>query len=346
MRTVVGTAGWSIARADAERFPSEGTALERYSKVFEGVEINSSFHRTHRSSTWAKWAECVPARFRFAVKVPKTITHQAKLIEPDALISLFAEEIRPLGKKLELLLVQLPPSLAFDTSVAARFFEKLHTATDGRIVCEPRHRSWFVESADRLLAELRVARAAAEPALSAVAARPGGWPELEYWRLHGSPDMYRSSYTSEAIDCYARQISQASAAGRQSWCIFDNTAAGAAIANALSLVSMLGQREGERAGYVGRPKSAHRSPRPRVVGDVPRTRRAIMDSSHTDTQPRPNLSAEPGEKDLAPNSRTETQPRPNITTEHQQEGDARSPSDTLDRGQRNGDRPSNRADQA
>jgi hypothetical protein len=108
----------------------------------------------------------------------------------------------------------------------------------------------------------------------------------------------------------------------------------------------LGQREGERAGYVGRPKSAHRSPRPRVVGDVPRTRRAIMDSSHTDTQPRPNLSAEPGEKDLAPNSRTETQPRPNITTEHQQEGDARSPSDTLDRGQRNGDSPSNRADQA
>jgi len=55
--------------------------------------------------------------------------------------------------------------------------------------------------------------------------------------------------------------------------------------------------------------------------------------THTNTQPRPNLSTEPGRKGPAPEGDTGTQPDPNLSTEHQLEGDARSPSDTLDRGQ-------------
>ena len=58
-----------------------------------------------------------------------------------------------------------------------------------------------------------------------------------------------------------------------------------------------------------------------------------MNDTHTGTQSRPNLSTEPGAKGTSPNSGTQTQPRPNVSTEHQKEGDARSPSDTLDRGQ-------------
>lgn len=59
----------------------------------------------------------------------------------------------------------------------------------------------------------------------------------------------------------------------------------------------------------------------------------MADDTQTETQPRPNLSTEPGEKGPALNAGTETQERPNLSTEHQLEGDARSPSDTLDRGQ-------------
>ena len=58
-----------------------------------------------------------------------------------------------------------------------------------------------------------------------------------------------------------------------------------------------------------------------------------MPDQANDTQPRPNRSTEPGNKDPNPSGGTETQPRPNISTEHQQHGDARNPSDTLDRGQ-------------
>src|SRR3954471_23178443 len=74
----IGTAGWSIPRDVADRFLADGSALERYASRFPVAEINSSFHRSHRPSTWERWAESVPADFRFSVKVPKTITHQAK----------------------------------------------------------------------------------------------------------------------------------------------------------------------------------------------------------------------------------------------------------------------------
>jgi len=217
MGAVIGTAGWSLARKDAAAFPTEGTALERYSRVFNGVEVNSSFHRPHQASTWAKWAASVPEHFRFAAKIPKTITHQAKLVDVDTLIEQFAREVEQLGSKLKLLLVQLPPKLAFDAAVAERFFNDLRRSIGAEIVCEPRNISWFDDDADAMLRHLRVARAAADPALSPVASVPGGWRGLAYWRLHGSPKMYRSSYDDEAVEMYARHIRSAIDDGLDAW---------------------------------------------------------------------------------------------------------------------------------
>jgi uncharacterized protein YecE (DUF72 family) len=239
MDPVIGTAGWSIAGKAAERFPADGTALQRYCAVFRGVEINSSFHRPHRASTWARWAASVPEGFRFAVKVPKTITHQAKLVGAEALAEQFSEDVKPLGDKLAVLLVQLPPKLGFDADVAERFFTHLRGLSGAQIACEPRNASWFKAEADALLDGLRVARVAADPALSPVAAMPGGWRGLDYWRLHGSPAIYRSPYEEEALDAYAAQIRTARDAGREAWCMFDNTAGSEATGNALSLMAKL-----------------------------------------------------------------------------------------------------------
>ncbi|MGZ8812269.1 MAG: DUF72 domain-containing protein [Thermoanaerobaculia bacterium] len=75
----IGTAGWSIPRAAAFRVESAGTQLERYSGLLSCAEINSSFHRPHAASTYAKWRDTTPPDFRFAVKVPRTITHELKL---------------------------------------------------------------------------------------------------------------------------------------------------------------------------------------------------------------------------------------------------------------------------
>lgn len=239
MAAIIGTAGWSIASTSADAFPPEGTALERYAAVFGGVEINSSFHRPHRPATWERWAGSVPEDFRFAVKIPKTITHQAKLAGCRELSADFVRQIAPLGDKLAVLLVQLPPKLGFDTAVAEAFFAHLQGLTGAALACEPRNAEWFEEGADALLDRLRVARVAADPARCPAAAVPGGWRGLSYWRLHGSPIMYRSSYDDAAISAYAQAIAAASAEGRSAWCMFDNTAGSAATGNALSLMRSL-----------------------------------------------------------------------------------------------------------
>jgi uncharacterized protein YecE (DUF72 family) len=240
MKGVIGTAGWSIARSEAAHFPAEGSALERYATVFGGAEINSSFHRSHRASTWQRWAESVPGDFRFSAKLPKTVTHANKLVDCADLVAAFLEEVAPLGKKLEVLLVQLPPKLAFDVAVAEAFFSDLKARSVAAIACEPRHPSWFANEADGLLARLEVARVAADPAVVPEAAKPGGWRGLDYWRLHGSPAMYRSAYGPEQLAIYAEAIREAQATGRRTWCMFDNTASSAATGDALWLLRTLG----------------------------------------------------------------------------------------------------------
>lgn len=216
--------------------PGPGSHLERYARRFAGVEINSSFHRPHRRSTYERWAASVPPGFRFAVKLPKTITHQQKLVDCAPLIERFGEEVAGLGDRRGPLLIQLPPSLAFDSDVARRFLDAVGVLP-GPSVFEPRHRSWFAAEPDALLVERGVARVAADPALVPAAAGPGGWRGLAYFRWHGSPHIYRSAYAAEML---AEQAGRIVDAGVETWTIFDNTASGAAMADALALQTLLG----------------------------------------------------------------------------------------------------------
>ncbi|HEU0133584.1 MAG TPA: DUF72 domain-containing protein, partial [Allosphingosinicella sp.] len=235
-KVLIGTAGWTIPSGSAEAFPSEGSSLERYSTRFGCAEINSSFHRSHRADTWRRWASSVPEDFRFSAKLSKEITHKRRLAEFEAPLAAFMSEMEEMGDRLEILLVQLPPSLAFDPAVAEPFLKALRARWDRHVALEPRNASWFEAEADSLLAEKRVARVAADPAKVPEAAQPGGWLGLSYYRLHGSPVVYRSSYDDGRLEAYAQRI--ATGAG-PAWCIFDNTASSAATADALKLQGLL-----------------------------------------------------------------------------------------------------------
>ena len=208
--------------------PQDGTHLQRYARVFNAAEINSSFHRPHRDTTYRKWAESTPEGFLFSVKMPREITHNLKLRRARLPLEQFLSESAGLGDRRGPLLVQLPPSFAFDARVIARFLELLRARHDGDVVWEPRHATWFTGKADALLAEYRIARVAADPPCAPAAGSPGGWTGLTYYRLHGSPRTYWSSYTPEFIGALAARLTA------ESWCIFDNTASGAALDNALS----------------------------------------------------------------------------------------------------------------
>jgi uncharacterized protein YecE (DUF72 family) len=237
--TLVGTAGWSLPRAVQDAFPEGGSHLERYAARFPVAEINSSFHRPHKRSLYERWAAAVPEHFRFCAKLPKTITHERRLVDCESLLHEFLEQAGGLGSKLSCLLVQLPPSFAYDAALVGGFLRMLRDQHAGAIALEPRHASWFEPDADALLREMEVARVLADPVRHAPGALPGGWPGRVYLRLHGSPRVYYSSYEAPLLQALADRIRAAEAGGAEVWCIFDNTASGAAAGNALDLQRLL-----------------------------------------------------------------------------------------------------------
>ena len=229
----IATAGWSIPRGLAEKFPECGSSLERYAGVFNAVEINSTFYRSHKPSTFARWAASVPEHFRFSVKTPREITHAKRLIDCDAALAKFLRETGNLGPKLGPILIQLAPSFAFDPTAAEAFLALFRDRYSGPAACEPRHKSWFDAKVEALLRAYRISRVAADPAPTPRAARPGGFSDLVYYRLHGAPRIYHSPYSARDLDEFAAAL--ADSAASEQWCVFDNTASGAALVNALDL---------------------------------------------------------------------------------------------------------------
>ncbi len=235
----VGCAGWSVPKGESAAFPRQGSHLQRYAARFNCVEINSSFYRPHRPATYARWAASVPDAFRFSVKMPRTITHYARLVGVSAQLDTFFREAGALGIKLGCVLVQLPPSLRFEPTIAKRFLAMLRRRHDGMVAIEPRHPSWFSTASDALLAEARVARVAADPAVVPMAANSGGDARTRYFRLHGSPKIYYSTYDERYLADLTARLHTCTADGADCWCIFDNTALGAATANALDVMRRL-----------------------------------------------------------------------------------------------------------
>jgi uncharacterized protein YecE (DUF72 family) len=229
----IGTAGWSIPSRYKDDFPGEGSHLVRYARRFSVVEIDTSFHRHHQASTYARWAASVPEHFRFAVKTPRAMTHEGELVAPLDVLSRFIEEVANLGDKLAVLLVQLPPKLAFAELAVRRFYSTLHERTDVQLVCEPRHPSWASPQVEALLADLGVARVAADPAPWPGAEEPGGFRNFAYFRWHGQPRKYYSDYETERLESFRQQLQQARNQATDVWAIFDNTALGHALGNAL-----------------------------------------------------------------------------------------------------------------
>lgn len=239
----IGTAGWSIPRASAPRFAGDGTHLQRYSSLLRCAEINSSFYRPHAITTYAKWRDGTPAGFQFAVKMPRSITHEAKLKDAREPLAAFLMQTDGLAEKRGPILVQLPPSLAFDATLVTPFLDLLRTMFNGTVVWEPRHATWFTPQANALLEKYRVARVAADPACADEGLLPGGWTPTVYFRLHGSPRKYWSRYD----DRYLAELGAIINASRaqEAWCIFDNTASGAALENAWELNQLVGRNPRE-----------------------------------------------------------------------------------------------------
>ena len=180
----------------------------------------------------------MPASFRFAVKLPRAITHEAELASPGEALRTFFGDVSALGEKLGPILVQLPASAEFNPRRARAFFRSLRALHSGPVACEPRNPRWYTDVATRLLEDYEVARVVADPPRPAAAQELAGGAKLRYFRWHGSPIVYRSSYDDERLAVLARRIA-ADANAESVWCIFDNTASGAAAVDASRLRALL-----------------------------------------------------------------------------------------------------------
>jgi uncharacterized protein YecE (DUF72 family) len=170
--------------------------------------------------------------------MPRTITHELRLRQSEVPMRGFLGEVASLGAKLGCILVQLPPSLALDKKDAMAFFSLLRQSTPVSIACEPRHPSWFTPLGNAVLRDAGIACVQADPP-PAAGGECAGDPGLLYIRLHGSPQMYYSAYDEAFLQDVASQMRLARKEKRDAWCIFDNTARGEAMPNALSLLERL-----------------------------------------------------------------------------------------------------------
>ncbi len=235
----VGCAGWSIPRVHAGLIGEGDSALARYATRFPVVEINTSFYRPHRRETYERWASEVPRTFRFAVKMPRTISHDSRMQNVGKLLDMFLGEAQGLGSRLGGYLLQLPPSLVLDLRVLSTFLRVFRARTDAPLACEPRHASWGTPRVDALLARHGASRVVADPQVIAVTActiQASPWP---YWRLHGSPRTYYSAYGGARLVDFARDVLRMRGGG-QPWIIFDNTAHGHAAVDAATMQTLLG----------------------------------------------------------------------------------------------------------
>jgi uncharacterized protein YecE (DUF72 family) len=241
-RLHIGTSGWSYKHWSGLFYPESvkpARYLEHYVTAFDCVELNASFYRTPGIKTVQGWARRTPASFRFCAKMSRFITHQKRLLNAAESLDRFLAVFDPLRDRLGPFLVQLPPSLRFNLSIADPFLNLLSSRRNiGEFALEARHDSWFTPESLSLLRHYGIA--------SVIAYSGGRFSGAEvltnhivYLRFHGPDGHYHSSYTTDALSTYARKITGWLVEGRNVWAFFNNDFNGHAVRNAQELKGLI-----------------------------------------------------------------------------------------------------------
>ena len=155
----VGTSGWSYKDWTGPFYPEACTQKDRlahYATRFDCVEVDSSFYGVPAAKTILSWAEQTPAHFRFALKVPGTVTHGTARSQPildkvlrdeDSVLPAFLENAALLGERLGPVVFQFP-YFRVGTMEPGDFLDRLEKTlaglpTEGRYVVELRNKGWI-----------------------------------------------------------------------------------------------------------------------------------------------------------------------------------------------------------
>ncbi len=236
MKVRIGTSGWTYAHWQGNFYPPalpHARWLDYYTECFQTVELNASFYRSLRESTFANWYRKTPADFTWSVKANRFITHIRRLKDAGPSLEKFFLSIKPLQGKLGVVLFQLPPSLGFHQAEVESFGRLL--PSEMKFTIEARNREWFTDTALTCLERHGIAWCIADTA--------GRYPYREavtadfiYIRLHGSRSLYLSDYTEAELTAWAEKIR---GWNRETYVYFDNDHMAYAPRNALRLKALL-----------------------------------------------------------------------------------------------------------
>lgn len=232
----IGTSGWQYWHWKKVFYPenlSSKNFFDYYIKYFDTTEINASFYRDIRETTFLKWYQNSPKNFIYSVKLNRVVTHFKRLKVDRKTLDNYINKISLLKEKLGVILIQLPPGLKFDVVLLEDFIGMLDK--NFRYAIEVRNQSFICNSFFEILSKNNIAFCIADSA--------GRYPYHEvitadfvYIRLHGHERLYASSYSDKELVNYARKIKNWN---KKTFVYFDNDFSGFAVLNALTLKKLL-----------------------------------------------------------------------------------------------------------
>ena len=239
MSLFVGTSGWNY---DSWRESLYGDVprkrwLSHYADRFGAVELDGTFYRLPSDKTLHSWKQDTPKDFCFAAKGHRFMTHSKKLKDADEHLPISRDAMRPLGKRLRVVLWQLPASFKKNEERLDGFLKSLSRWRSVRHALELRDRSWFDDDTAGRLEEHDVAVCLSDapdfPLWDRVTT------DLVYVRLHGHTRKYASRYSRQSLEHWRDRVREWRSGGCEVHVYFDNDKEGHAPTDALKLKEMV-----------------------------------------------------------------------------------------------------------
>ena len=255
----IGTSGWQYRDWRGAFYPeklAQSRWLEHYIARFATVELNNSFYRLPKPETFGAWTARLPDDFLMAVKASRFLTHVKRLRDPEQPVQRFLDSIRPLGRKLGPVLLQLPPRMPADPD---RLDDALACFSGHiRVTVELRDRSWFVDEVRAVLEQHGAAVCLADRQSRPVSPlwRTADWT---YLRCHEGRGADAPCYGDDALRGWLRRL-QDGWDGCECFVYFNNDARCCAVDNAVRLAE-LARRAGADVSRTPAAEEVHVWPR-------------------------------------------------------------------------------------
>lgn len=188
----IGTVGFGYEQWHAVFYPlglKPSQYLSHYAQFYDAVEIDSTFYGTPPPDRVQRWGLAVPPHFRFAFKTPRAITHDLRLTTTAVVeMHTFLQTLTPLGEKLGVVLIQLPPDFSTAESAELDAFLGTLPTSKVRFAIEFRHTSWETRATADLLRAHRACWVAADYVVMPKKVHPTA--DFLYLRLLGAHGRY------------------------------------------------------------------------------------------------------------------------------------------------------------